>query len=198
MTVRAAHRRTGVAVDRKKRHKDDFYPEPESAVEALYEAEDFGGDILDPACGLGTIPIVFKRLHQTDSQRILAQDIKHRGYPGTKIQDFLKTSRKRRVHNVVCNPPFKDALKFLEIALRISEYKVAFFVKLTFLESAERGAFFAEHPPARVWVFKKRVKMWRGRRFVTSGKKADNGGTIAFCWVVWDTAHKGPTQLGWI
>jgi hypothetical protein len=51
---------------------------------------------------------------------------------------------------------------------------------------------FDPHPPARVWVFSRRLSITR------RGEQTKSGGMIAFAWFVWDRDHHGATALGWI
>lgn len=48
-----------------------------------------------------------------------------------------------------------------------------------------------QQPPARVYVFRQRLPImhrdgWKGRRAPSA---------MAFCWIVWDRRHQGPTVL---
>jgi hypothetical protein len=51
---------------------------------------------------------------------------------------------------------------------------------------------FPNQPLARVWVMSRRVPMWRGE------VRDEIGSLMAMAWFVWDHAHKGPPQLGWL
>lgn len=188
MPVTAAARTTGVAVDHVNREKDDFYPTPPYAVEALLERETFVGPIWEPACGDGAISSVLKhRGHHVQST-----DLVDRGY-GVPRVDFLMEFA-TQAPNIITNPPFKLAAPFAWKALELATAKVAFLCKLTWLESIERRALFTAWPPKRVLVFSERLSMQRGRQ----STEADATGMIAFAWFIWDKSHKGPTQLGWI
>ena len=49
------------------RQKDDFYPTPLIAIEALLDHENFDGDIWEPACGDGAISAPVSLYHNVIS-----------------------------------------------------------------------------------------------------------------------------------
>lgn len=175
---------------RSNREPDDFYQEPAWAVEALLDAEPFLGPVYDPACGEGTIPEACIRrgiyAHGTD--------LIDRGY-GTSGVDFLfGTLPAERPVSIICNPPYRTAEAFILRALGFAQHKVAMLVRLPFIEGQRRQEMlFGPHPPARLWQFCRRVSMPPAGR----GIKA-SGGSVAFCWLVWATDHRGPPTLGWL
>lgn len=187
MSVRKAHRVTGVAVDRENRERDDFYPTPPEATQALLSVEKFDGPIWEPACGDGAICRVLKDA----GYDVVASDLIDRGYGETGI-DFLM-EWKPRAPNIITNPPFKHVSPFMRQALTLAPGKVAFLLRLACLEGAERGQIYARSPLARVWVFSKRLTMKRGG---TEG--GDTGGMLAFAWFVWDKSYVGKPTLGWL
>lgn len=164
----------------------DFYPTPAWATHALCEVESFTGTIWEPACGDGAMAEVLRaRGHVVE-----ASDLYDRGY-GEPGVDFM--TAERRVANVVTNPPYNSAEGFIAAALRQAESKVAFLLRLAFLEGASRGAgLFKTNPPSRVHVFSERVT------FAPAGVTLSNGGTTAYAWFIWDREAEGPTVLSWI
>ena len=177
----------GISPDRRNREKDDFYPTPSSAVEALLSVEQFHGQIWEPACGDGAISKVL----EAAGHDVISSDLVDRGF-GFPKRDFLM-EWEAHVDNIVTNPPFKLAEQFAEHSLRHSRRKVAFLCRLAWLEGKERGKMFASTPLAKVWVFSSRVQMTRAGKPMLEG-----GGMIAFAWFVWDHEHKGPPILGWL
>ena len=99
------------------REENDFYPEPSWAVELLLGVEEFKGTIWDPACGYGTIP----KACIAHGLEAFGTDIADRGY-GTKGQNFLAFRRGRvsRAENIITNPPYNLAEKFIDQALRFT------------------------------------------------------------------------------
>lgn len=184
--MRAEHRVTGCAIDRANREKDDFYPTPRIGTEALLSVETFSGPIWEPACGDGAISRVLKDA----GYDVVSTDLVDRGY-GTPRVDFLMEWTPR-APNIITNPPFKMATSFAKHALALSTDKVAILLRLACLEGVERRALFDSTPLARVWVFSKRLTMYR------RGEATGTGGMLAFAWFIWDRQHVGRPVLGWI
>ena len=175
----------------------DFYPTPEWVTQALLQVEQFKGVILEPACGDGAIT----RGLEAAGHEVKSSDLYDRGF-GLCGRDFLlRNPGKLQVENIVTNPPYNLAEKFVLKALELTKYKVALFLRLAFLESITRyDSIFSKIPPARIWVFSERVTMY------PSGQQTAGSGTTAYAWFVWDslssrrgyTASEAGTQLGWI
>lgn len=170
------------------REKDDFYPTPERATLALLSAETFDGDVWEPACGDGAI----SKLFVDRGYNVISSDLVDRGYGECGV-DFLMEWQPR-APNIVTNPPFKLAVPFAQKALQLSSAKVALLLKIAFLEGQERSKLFRSSPLARVHVFSQRLAFVPG----DGARKLDGGGMMAFAWFVWDRAHSGPPQLGWL
>lgn len=187
MSVRHAQRRVGVAVDYENREKDDFYPTPPEATEALLAKERFDGSIWEPACGDGAISKVL----QARGYDVISTDLVDRGFGASRV-DFLMESQ-AMAPNIVTNPPFKYVAPFLRQAVSLSTGKVAMLLRLACLEGQNRRKIYEASPLARVWVFAGRITIWRNG---IEGSHA--GGMTAFAWFVWDHSHKGPPTLGWL
>lgn len=173
---------------RKRNTPTDLYQTPPHATEALLRVEQFKGEVWEPASGRGAIAKVLEG-HEL---RVTSSDIMLDGY-GHGGVDFLDPGSFRRVDNIVTNPPYRDALQFVEKALTCVDRKAAFLLKLTFLESRRRKSFFECSPPSRVWVFSDRLTMWPD-----GDEKPSNGGTIAYAWFVWDKQSQDVGRLGWL
>jgi hypothetical protein len=169
------------------RERDDFYPTPPRATNALLDVESFEGGIWEPACGDGAISKVLEERGYS----VVSSDLIDRGY-GTPGVDFL-LDYQTSADNIITNPPFKHAQEFVEHALRRSRRKVAMLCRLAWLEGHARRQMFEATPLSRVWVFSRRIPMHRGRQAEKS-----EGGMIAFAWFVWDHGHTGKPTLGWI
>lgn len=181
-----SHRTTGVAVDRANREKDDFYPTPPEGTEALLRVESFAGDIWEPACGDGAISKVL----EAAGYSVISTDLVDRGYGEPRV-DFLMEWQ-GRAPNIVTNPPFKMVAPFVRKSLALTTGKAAMLLRLACLEGAERGEIFETSPLARVWVFRRRLSMYR------AGQSNGQTGMIAFAWFVWEHGHQGPPTLGWL
>ncbi len=172
----------------KKREKDDFYPTPPAATEALLSVEKFSGAIWEPACGDGAISEVLKR-HGHD---VYSTDLVFRGY-GTSGIDFL-IGYHSHVANIITNPPYKLAVPFIEKSLACTTEKTAMLLRLNFLEGKARRKMFESTPLARIHVFSERVQFARDGKDIGRG----GGGLIAFAWFVWEHGYSGKPTVDWI
>jgi hypothetical protein len=165
-----------------------FYVEPEWCSVRLFEVESFDGTVLDPCCGTGRIAEAARAAgHQT-----IATDIVDRGYPHLDgEEDFLGCER--RVHNVVCNPPFEICNQFVRHALALTTNKVA----MIWLARRLNAARWLESTPlAHVYLLTPRPSMPPGH--VIAGGEKPGGGTQDFVWLVFEHGHTGPTAMHWL
>lgn len=169
------------------REKDDFYPTPPHATEALLERESFDGDVWECACGAGHMSEVLKQ-HGYD---VISSDLIDRGYGITGV-DFLEEYKNKRVSNVITNPPYKYAQKFVENSLECSSGKVAMLMKLAFLEGQKRNEMFKNTPLKKVYVFSKRLNLH------PTEVKDTGSGLMAFAWFVWEKGYNGDPTIEWI
>ena len=113
------------------REKDDFYPTPSEATQALLDRQKFTGNILEPACGDGAMSKVLI----SNGYEVISSDLFDRGYGKTGV-NFLETTEK--VDNVITNPPFKLATEFTVHSLKLARHKVVMLSKITYLEGIRR------------------------------------------------------------
>ncbi len=185
---------------RQDRHPYDWYVEPAWAVEALFRHVPFTGTVGDPCCGLGTIPAVARAL----GFETVAADLHDRGCPGlVAIADFLIDAEAfAGIDNLIFNPPYsyrpRIAESFVRRALEIAERKVAALVPVKWLCTGIRHALFVRHPPSEVLILSDRPSMPPGDKIETLGTRAFKGGTIDYCWIVWEARSTGPTMVRWI
>jgi hypothetical protein len=166
------------------REKNDYYPTPPAGTEALLRVETFDGPIWEPACGQGDI----SRTLASFGYRVVSTDLVDRGYGEASRVDFLMECQ-LLAPNLVTNPPFKLGEAFARHALSLNPRKVAFLLRLNWLEGVSRRDVLQKL--ARVWVFSKRLTM-------AANTIEARGGMIAYAWFIWDDSHSGPPQLGWI
>jgi len=167
------------------RQKDDFYPTPLVAVEALMDAERFDGDVWEPACGNGAISKPFSQHYN-----VVSTDLNDYGY-GQPGVDFMMESR-LLAPNIVTNPPYKHAQQFIEKAISLKAKKHCWLLRLSFLEGKNRRAsLFNFNKPSKVWVFSQRLTIWRG------DEKPSGNGTTAYAWFIWEGSAT-ETKIGWI
>lgn len=173
----------------KNREVLDFYATDRRAVEELLNREKFHNLIYEPACGQGHIGKVLEEY----GYKVKATDICYRGYGEEKEVDFFTVTENNM--DIVTNPPYFCADKFIEHALEIScsGIKVAMLFRLAFLEGQKRYEFFRNYPPQKVYVFSKRLNCAKNAEF----EKYKNN-AIAFAWFVWEVGYAGNTMLKWI
>lgn len=177
------------------RQNEDYYATGPKAVELLLEQETFSPYVWECACGEGHMSEVLKK----HGYKVKSTDIIDRGYAGTEIQDFLTTIKEDIEsdfpRDIITNPPYKFAQKFVEHALDISmdSTKVAMFLKLTFLESKARKKLFEKYPPKVVYVSSSRLQCAKNGDFDTYVDSA-----VAYAWYVWEKGYKGDTIIKWI
>lgn len=168
----------------------DYYATDPKAVELLLQQEAFSPLIWEPACGEGHISKVLNEHGHT----VYSADLVYRGY-GYGGVDFFSSAAPDNswLGDIITNPPYKYAKEFVEQALRLVApgRKVAMFLKLTFLEGQARRELFKKHPPLAVYVSSARLECGKNGHFTGSS-------AVAYCWVVWQKGHAGPTYLKWI
>lgn len=164
----------------------DYYATDPQALKLLLEQECFSQRIWEPACGEGHLSKVLEK-HE---YQVVSSDLVDRGY-GAGGVDFLNCSAQWD-GDIITNPPYKYAKEFVEKALElvIPGCRVAMFLKLTFLEGQNRRELFKNNPPQVVYVSSARLNC--GKNGVFTGTSA-----VAYCWVIWQKGHTGPTQIKW-
>lgn len=171
------------------REINDYYATDPKAVELLLEKEKFNKNILEPACGEGHISKVLIK----HGYNVKSFDKIDRGFG--EVQDFFELDTKDFDVDVITNPPYKDALKFVRHALEIIKdgRKVAMFLKIQFLEGKERRKFFEENPPKYVYVASSRLNCARNGKFEDCPSSA-----VCYAWYIWEKGFKGEPVIRWI
>lgn len=169
--------------DRRK-HVDGLYETPAFAIEALLEREKFNGITWEPACGKGNISSAIKGC--------IASDIRTDSFiAGKKGVDFLKADT-AVVNNIVTNPPYSLAERFVIKALESTDKKVAMLLRLLFLEGKSRYQLFQTTPLKAVYVFSGRIAC----------KPEDPNKAVrramAFAWFVWEHRYVKKPCIEWI
>lgn len=95
------------------REENDYYATEPRAVELLLENELFSPYVWECACGEGHISKVLK----AHWYKVKSSDLYDRGYEGTEIIDFLKTTKEEVSadfpRDIITNPPYKFAKEFV-------------------------------------------------------------------------------------
>lgn len=159
------------------RRKDDFYPTPPEAVVALLQstwAPRKSALIWEPACGDGAIAKVLTATGYT----VVPTDLVDRGFGWAPVDYFAETQK--RASQVVTNPPFKDAERFIRHGFGLGCVYQAHLLKAQFWNAASRIKLFDEHPPAAVLPLTWRLDFTGG-----------GAPTMDCCWVVWTGSAPG-------
>ena len=181
------HKNTfGAAGARKVAGGLDFYETPEKATIGLLRNEEFPGTVWEPACGSGAISDVLQA--KLGPNNVQCSDINPRG-DGAAF-DFLRGKyRGEMPDHIITNPPFNKAEAFLVQSKKYARKKVAFMLRLLWLESKKRYPMFHDKlfPLKAVYVFPSRLSM-----------AGDRSGLVAFAWFVWDREWEGEPVIRWI
>ena len=171
------------------RHADDWYVEPSWAVEGLLALErPFSGIVLDPCCGGGNIP----RTLCAAGLDGVGSDLRDRGYAPATQAPYASSIPFIRPDSIISNPPYREAQSFVECALEHTSDRVCCLLRLAFLETPKRAAWFRSSGLSRVLVSSRRISMPPG----DSGATA-SGGKTAFAWFVWEHGRVGRPEVEW-
>jgi hypothetical protein len=185
----------GTASASKADRGDNFYQTPPEATRTLLAFESFSSTVWEPACGLNAIGRI---LEDVDYEVILS-DLVDRGCANRDgelqaVGDFLASRKDEAVDgpDIVSNPPYGEVLNdFVAHALREHRPgKMALLLNLNFLcgfADEARNFVMDENPPARVYVFKRRLPMMHREGW--DGKKASSRMNTA--WFVWELQDDG-------
>ncbi len=176
-------------VEHLEREKDEFYPTPPEPTRALLHAEidrlrDFPL-IWEPAAGDGAMVREMQALGLT----VVASDLVDRG-AGAQIRGFYEFDA-APTPAIVTNPPFAECNwrdgKARWLLHALDELRVEYMALLlnwSWLGPAGLAAFWAQYPPARVYLMRWKID------FTGQGQPPMLNG-----WFVWDRASHGETVL---
>lgn len=173
------------------REENDFYATDPLAMELLLKKEKFDKNIWECACGQLHLSKVLEEHGYTVRNSDLVKRIDN-----VEQLDFLSEENKTKWHgDIITNPPFKYAQEFVEKSLEIIDdgNKIAFFLRLQFLEGKRRKELFKKYPPKFVYVFSGRVNCAKNGDFSTYQSSA-----MSYAWFVWEKGYKGDTIVKWI
>lgn len=173
------------------RDPHDWYIEPEWCSARLFEAEAFTGRIWDPACGSGRI-VVSARDAGLDA---IGTDIVDRGFRQTCVS-FLDCGDECREPNIVSNPPFGIAEKFVAHALNLADRKVAMLLPANWVQGDKRSRWLETTPLRRVYFLAPRPSMPPGAA-IAAGQKPGNG-TTDYAWFLWLHGFDGRPEIAWV
>ena len=164
------------------RQENDDYYTPLEAITSFLNVEKFEGLTWEPAEGDRRIVQALKQI----GCKVIGSDLA----TGT---DFLQT--KRKVDNVVTNPPWSKKDEFIRHAKEsVARKKVAMLLPLSALSGVGRRPLFedAEFPLRIVYVFE--------HRLTYDGPDAQSNRTslITAGWFVWERGYQGRPIVEWI
>lgn len=163
---------------REGREEDDFYPTPLLATIAFMQQESkfIGPKVWECACGTGEMAEAIKSF----GHEVVSTDLVDRGYG--EVGDFLSATEPM-ANQIITNPPFNLAVKFIEQAL--GNFEVDYFallLKSTFWHAKTRYPLFQKYQPSAVYPL-----LWRPD-FLGRGRP-----TMEVAWTVWDRKRQGQT-----
>jgi hypothetical protein len=176
------------------RHPDDWYVEPHWVNERLFAVEQFEGRVWDPAAGLGRI----LQAAQAVGLPTVGTDIVARAADLYQTVNFLDVPAEPDTTepNIVCNPPFKLAERFVEHALQLVERKVAMLLPAVWVQGQTRSRWLKKSPLRRVWFLAPRPSMPPGP-VIATGEKPGSG-IQDFAWFVWLKGYDGHPEIRWL
>jgi hypothetical protein len=170
------------------REINDFYATEPKALEYLLDREAFDDHVWECACGKGHLSEVLKKRGYI----VRSTDLIDRGY-GESGVDFLEQTT--RFHgDIITNPPYKYAQRFVEHALKLVSdgNRVAMFLKIQFLEGKGRRKLFEKHPPQYIYVASSRLNCAKNAEFEKYPSSA-----VAYAWFIWEKGFRGEPIVRW-
>lgn len=177
----------------KEERGNNLYETPDEAVHTILCLEDFAPRVYEPACGRGAIVRVLER----SGYHVALSDLVDYGTANADgeaqgVVDFMSTEQADGEYDIVTNPPYGDVLNaFVAHALRVHKpRKMALLLNLNFLagfDDPDRNFVMEECPPARIYVFKRRLPMMH--RDGWDGPEAASRMNTA--WFVWERQPDG-------
>ena len=169
------------------REPRDFYRTPTECTEKIVEAlaqdgiKIKGRSVLDAGCGDGAIGSYLSQIGAKVHGVELCPDLASRAkMDRVNVGDFLTLPIQSDFFDLIfMNPPFRQALPFVERALELMPNHVVALLRLSFLESRARFNFWQKHP-ADVYVLSRRPSFTGGRT-----------DSAAYAWFVWTRSKQG-------
>lgn len=196
MTVAVSHGLRGPLRKREShlwtRQAEDWYVEPEWCSARLFELEQFTGSIWDPACGGGNILKSARAAHLVN---VWGTDIVKRGELTNSTLDFLE-HYSGTADNIVSNPPFGIAEKFVARALDLAKNKVAMLLPANWVQGDKRSRWLEQSGLRRVYFITPRPSMPPGH-VLAAGRRCGSG-TTDYAWFVWLKGYDGAPEIRWL
>lgn len=175
----------------KERVKEDYYATDPAAIDFLLSGgAQLSHDLWECACGEGHLSKKLEAL----GHNVKSTDLVDRGF-GIGGVDFLMQDEIFD-GDIITNPPFNQALEFVEHALTLVNEgsKVYMFLKLCFLEGQKRRKLFDKKQLKTVYVSSKRMSCANNGEF----KKYKASSAIAYAWFEFQKGFNGDPIIKWI
>lgn len=164
------------------RRISDFYPTPKETVKSFLDAFPLPqeGTVLEPGAGDGSIIKVLKKYgdFSIDAVEIREEEQDHLQKLGVNVMmgDYLNMDIDKKYDLIIGNPPFGQAMEFIEKSLKLLKPTgtLAFLLRTAFLESDKRFSFWQNHPLTGLYTLHKRPSF--------TGKGTD---AASYSWFVW-------------
>lgn len=167
----------------------DYYASPPQALEDLLSVERFE-NVWECSDGEGHLCRVLKK------HNILGRhsDLIDRGCGEGGVNFLLQKS----IWNgdIITNPPYRYAQRFVEHALSIipEKRKVAMLLKIQFLEGKSRQRLFISNPPKTIYVWASRISCALNGKF----EDIKHGSPMMFAWFVWEKGLICDPVIKWL
>ena len=177
------------------RQKNDYYATNPNALTLFLDKlrEDnieLNHEIWEPACGEGHL----SKILIGEGYDVFSSDLIYRGYGKGDI-DFINNNHIKCNGDILTNPPFKLAEKFVETGMNKigRKQKLLLFLKIQFLEGQKRKKLFQKYKPNYVYCYSARQLCAKNGEF-----KKYNSTTQFYCWIIWNKGFDGDTIIKWI
>lgn len=182
-----------------RRPLDAYYTPPELAARLVGLLPIERGDVvLEPHAGGGAFVNALRARNRAAKDVVICAADINPDAPGVQMEgvgnmpglDFLSNllSPEDGIDWVIGNPPYDNAAAHVKEALRLTRKGVGFLLRLAFLESASREAFWKEHPPAYVYILSRRPTF-------TGDGRTDS---CAYGFFVWVKHKYNEPRLRWL
>ncbi len=179
---------------------DAFYTPDAVALALVMEEKLWGVSTLEPSVGGGAWVRALRRASASPGP-IWGCDINHqaqglrlcdRGY----VADFQSLRMEGVPEQVVGNPPYNQAIQHVEKAFKLSAFRVAFLLRITFLAGQDRWDRLWNVPPGGEMA-------WRLRKVVVLPERPSftgNGATdpVDYAFLIWERLAWGKPEMGWL
>lgn len=175
------------------RHVSDYYITPTNEIKKFWVEFKKYNDIsdinyvLDPSAGGDDKhPMSYPEVLKDENFELITMDIREDSLAALK-GDYLKTTFDKSFDMIFTNPPFVQALEFLEKALNDvkDDGYVIMLLRLNFLGSKARNEWLRNNMPYEIYVHSKRMSF-------TEDGKTDS---IEYAHFVWKKGYKDVTKL---